>query len=68
MSFQTTRSRLSGIKETARHGEKMSKSHDRLCRSEICFLRVDSVDDNRITKLREVVTDGSVESDFSLLD
>ena len=54
-------------KKAARHGEKMSKSHDRLCGSETCFLRVGSVDDNGIVKLREVVTDGSVESDFSLL-
>ena len=55
-------------KKTARHSEKMSKSNDRLCRSETCFLRVGFVDDNGIAKLREVVTDGSVESDFSLLD
>ena len=55
-------------KKAARHGEKMSKSHGRLCRSESCFLRVGSVDDNGIAKLREVGTDMSVESDFSLLD
>ena len=59
---------LSGVKKTTRHGEKMSKSHDRLCRSEICFLRVGSVDDNGIAKLRKVVTDGSVEGDFPLLN
>ena len=57
-----------GVKETACHGEKMSKSHNRLCRSEICFLRVGSVDDNGIAKLRKVVLNGSVESNFSLLD
>ena len=59
---------LGGIKEAARHGEKMSKSHNSLCRSETCFLRIDSVDDNGIAKLRKVVTDGSVERDFPLLN
>ena len=55
-------------KKAARHGEKMSKGHDRLCRSEVCFQRVGFVDDNEIAKLRKIVTDGSVQSDFSLLD
>ena len=55
-------------KSATRHGEKMSKSHDRLCRSEICFLCVGSVDDNGIAELRKVVLNGSVESNLSLLD
>ena len=39
-----------------------------LCRFEACFLRVGSVDDNGVTKLREVVSHGRVERDFALLD
>ena len=69
MSFRyPTRIRVTESKKAARHGEKMSKSNDRLCRSETCFLRVDAVDDNGIAKLRKVVTDGSVEGDFPLLN
>ena len=58
----------SGIKKTTRKVEKMFESHDRLCRFETCFLRVGSVDDNRVTKFREIVSYGSVERDFALLD
>ena len=57
-----------GIKKTARKGEKMSEGHDRLCRFETCFLRIGSLDDNGVTKFREVVSHRSVESDFALLD
>ena len=57
-----------GVKETACHGEKMSKSHDCFCRSEFFSLCVGSFDDNGVAKLGKVITDGSVESDFSLLD
>ena len=46
----------------------MFESHDRLRRFETWFLRVGSVNDNGVTKLREVVSHGSVESDFALLD
>ena len=46
----------------------MSKSHDCFCRSEFFSLRVGSFDDNGVAKLGKVITDGSVESDFSLLD
>ena len=46
----------------------MFESHDRLRRFEACLLCIGSVNDNGITKFREVVSDGSVESDFALLD
>ena len=39
-----------------------------LCRFESCFLRVGSVDDNGVTKLRKVVSHGGVQRDFALLD
>jgi hypothetical protein len=55
-------------KKAARHGEKVPKSHGHLCRSEIRFLRVGSVDNNGIAKLRKVVPNGSVESKISLFD
>ena len=59
---------VSRIKETARIGEKMFESHNRLCRFETCVLRVGLVDDNRITKFREVVAHGGVESSLALVD
>ena len=46
----------------------MFDSHDCLCRFETCFLRVGSFDDNGMTKLKKVVSHGSVESDIALLD
>ena len=46
----------------------MFESHDRLCMFETCLLRVGSVDDNGVTKFKEVVSHGSVESDFALFD
>ena len=46
----------------------MFEGDDRLCTFEICFPGVSSVDDNGITKFRDVVSHGSVESDSSLLD
>ena len=46
----------------------MFDSHDCLRGFETCFLRVGPLDDNGMTKLREVVSHGSVESDFALLD
>ena len=69
ISFRHTGSTtVSGIKETARKVEKVFDGHDRLCRFKTCFLRVSSLDDNGMTKLREVVSHGGVESDFALLD
>ena len=65
---QTSSSRTRGIKKTTRKVEKMFESHDRLCRFETCILGVSSVEDNGVTKCREVVSHGSVESDFALLD
>ena len=67
-SFRHIRVTNSGIKKTARKVEKVFESHDRLCRFETCFLGVGSLDDNEVTKFREVVSHGSVESDFALLD
>ena len=43
-------------------------SYDCLCRFEACFMGFGSVDDNGVTKFEEVVSHGSVESDFVLLD
>ena len=57
-----------GIKKTARKVEKMFEGYDRLCRFEACFLGVSSVNDNGVTKFREVVSHGSVERDFALFD
>ena len=57
-----------GIEKSARKVEKMFESHCSLRWFETCFLRVSSVDDNGVTKFREVVSHGSVESEFALLD
>ena len=46
----------------------MFESHDRLCRFEACILCIGFMNDDRITEFGEVVSDGSVESDFALLD
>ena len=62
------RSRVTGSKNAARKGEKMFECHDRLCRFETCFLPVGFVDDNGVTKFREVVTHRGVESNLALID
>ena len=70
-SFRQVVIRLRGIEKTACKVEKMFESHDRLCKFEICFLRVGSVgsvNDNGVTKLRKIVSHGRVERDFALLD
>ena len=44
-------------RKTACKVEKMFESHNRLCKFEICFLRVGSVgsvNDNGVTKLRKI--------------
>jgi hypothetical protein len=57
-----------GITKTTREVEKMLEGHYRLCRLKTWFLRRCIVDNNRVTKFREVVTHGGVESDFALFD
>jgi hypothetical protein len=43
-------------KNATRKSKKMFKSYDRLCRFEIWFRCVGAVDDNGVTKLREMIT------------
>jgi hypothetical protein len=62
------RSRVASSENAAREGKKMFECHDRLCWFETCLLRVGLVDDNGVTKFREVVTHGGVESNLALID
>ena len=57
-----------GIKKTTGEVEKMLEGHYRLCRLKTWLLRGCIVDNDRVTKFREVVTHRGVESDFALFD
>ena len=59
---------LIGTKKAARKVEKMFEGHYRLCRFKTWFLCRCILDDNGVTKFREVITNGGVECDFTLFD